>query len=152
MQRVAFTRTHDPKIIEQLLPYVVLIGGESPEKFANSLEFLLRTHPDNVLIVLARRLDNSICGFIIAENTPDCVWIIQAYSDPSNGWTVIDEMFARVMLWASILGKKHIKADTQRSVEALYRRFGFRTFSVTLIADVPDQLADVATKCVLEKM
>jgi len=103
---------------------VELFKSQIATNFANS--------PNNVLILNAMD-DDVLVGFIIAEQGFDnSVWIVQAWSKPSNPKAVIDALFNRVVLWTISQGRERIQVQTTRSADALYRRFGFEEKSLIL--------------------
>lgn len=119
------TRIKDPKIVPKIASLFVLHDEDSREAFVKDLMARMIQAPESLLFVAAIREDD-VVGFVIAQNLADHrVWVAQAWSEDGNDPQVADELFMRVLLWASALGKTVLGAETTRNAGALLRRFGF---------------------------
>ena len=114
--------------------------------FALQLLRLLEQRPEVLFIYAAfdkgpERLE--VVGFVIAELMEDRVWITQAYSDPEQPQSTINNLFHRVKCWAVANDVYSIQAQTSRSVSALDRRFGFKVIAEVIEHRVDKHLLDL---------
>jgi hypothetical protein len=105
------------------------------------IEHAMIHQPESVLVIQATR-DNTLVGFLIAQNTGPFVWLAQAWSRPGNEYQVADEMWSRLLVWSAALGKSEIRAETKRSINPLYERFGFVEFSRTITRKIDTSILD----------
>ena len=118
--------------ISGFVPYCTFESPAERDAFMPGLTELFKQRPDSVLVVAAYD-GGKLLGFIMAQDTDDdTVWIIQAWSRQDSPWAVIDNLWARVILWSLSLGRSRIRASTLRNVEALSRRFKFHEVSRTI--------------------
>lgn len=129
---IQITRTTRPEALDELLPKCVFPEGTPREMFVQQFRTLMTTQP-SAIHVLEARSNGTLVGFMIAElGVDEAVWIVQAFSEPSNPRAVIDGLFRRIVLWAVANGRSRILVQTERSADALYRRFGFEEKSLIL--------------------
>ena len=122
-------RIQDIEIIPNLKENLVFEEGETPEKFIEMVKTFSEQAPDKIQIIAAVG-EESVVGFSIAFDLgAPHIWISQFWNDPQVSSKVADEMFLRVLNWAGGLGKKEVRAETRRSVDAMYRRVGFEPHS-----------------------
>lgn len=112
---------------------------QNHEKFVIQLAGLLKNNPEGTMVIVAKR-DNELIGFLIANSTPDFVYLAQAWSKPGNNFRIFDEMFLRILMWAVGLGKPSIRAETVRDLDAVYERAGFTPRSVTIERKIDNDL------------
>lgn len=136
---ITITRVSDPNDLALMIPHFVVETEDQRRQVTQQIVKALLESPDRLFVVQAKR-DEELIGFLVAQNIGSCVYVAQAWSNPSNGWPVADAMWERTVLWTVAIGKPEIRAETKRESEALYRRFGFEEVSKTIAFKVPDGL------------
>ena len=122
-------RIQDIDVIPNLKENLVFEEGQSPEKFIELVKTFLERAPGKIQIIAAER-EGKVVGFSISFDLDvPHIWISQFWNDPQVSSKVADEMFLRVLNWAVGLGKKEVRAETRRNVDAMYRRVGFEPHS-----------------------
>lgn len=131
-------RTRDVTIIDKFLEHLVHEDDQDPKAFLALVKSAVEHTPEKILVLAAMRGEDLVGFSITFDLKRDHNWIAQFWMDSSTGQKVTDEMFLRVLNWTIALGKKEIRAETQRSVEAFYRRVGFETHATTVKLDLKD--------------
>lgn len=98
--------------------------------------------PESLMVLAAIESDepeSPVKAFIIAQNPGfkvPYILLAQSWSDSENSWELAQRVFVRLVMWAVSLGKTEIRGETQRSTEAIYRRFGFKSISQVMGFDL----------------
>lgn len=138
--------------IVEMVPHLSLENDYEKQLFAEQFINAIRTNRSSVFCVQARNEDDELIGFIIAQSSDlPFVSIHQAWSKPGNPWLVIDHLYKRTILWALSLGFEEIRAETKRSLEPLFRRFGFEEHSVVVKYKINPNLMDQVILSMREK-
>ncbi len=147
---IFITRATDPDEILEMVEHFTLPGEDQIKVMHDQIMHALRHTPERVLILQARRDSGELLAFVVAETgVGTTAQIAQAWSGQSTPWSVANNLFARVRLWALSLGKTEIEVTTTRSTESLYRRFGFVEASKNLIHKLDQSLYTSLVKTVL---
>jgi hypothetical protein len=138
---VQISRVWDPKIIPQLSPHFTVETEEERPLVAAQLASLLQQNPEAVFLVTAV-LEGEVVAFIIAHNLQNLpyTFVAQAWSADGNPLRIADELFLRVMVWTSALGKREVRAETGRNPTPFYRRVGLEPVRTILRREVPEDL------------
>lgn len=122
---IKITRVTNPLHVHHIKSFLVLPDGIQNETYLQQLQSSMQQDPGNVYVLTATAKDE-LLGFAVANNTPaECIYVSQFYTSPAAPPDVSTELMVRLTLWAFGLGKNFIRAETQRSTEALYRLAGF---------------------------
>lgn len=140
------------KIIRATTPYVVDLIKDKlledsdypPDVFAEVLRQSIVDLPDTTYVLVAVEEDETVHGFLIANAAPEQkhVFVVQAWADPTVPY-VSDKMFLRLIMWAESLGRKEIRAETQRDPSAFLRRWNFKTISRIIGFTIPDNYEEL---------
>ncbi len=122
-------RVRSTKIIPLIEPRLVFNDPESKAPFIEELAHVMTHAPESLLVLAALDDDDdALIAYTIVQN-PGIAYsyasIAQVWSNPSNSRSVIEELHARVVLWAMMLGKTCIRGETQRDTAAILHRFGY---------------------------
>ncbi len=126
---------------EEIKGKVVLREPELVNSFFLSLVEALYQRPSTVFFLEARE-GPKLEGFVIAQDTAPGVFIHQFWSSPWNLMSVTDELLLRTILWAMSLGKEKLIAETQRDLEALYRRGKFAPVATIVERKIEPELVE----------
>lgn len=123
---IKIIRTRDPKAVQYMIPYFNEDNDEDSELAGRQISNMMHAQPESINVLQAWQGEN-IVSFLVG-NISDCgyIWVAQGWSKSGNPPAVATEMFSRLLLWAMALGKMSVRAETTRSLEAMYRRFGFK--------------------------
>lgn len=125
MIRISRVRQPSVQLLEQLSQRVLFPDGENQgPQFIQTLVKYLHETPEHLFLVAAMK-DEELVGFIIAQNLPDHVSVLQLWSKEGNSWKIADELYMRLLLWTIGMGKDAIRGETQREITGFYRRAGF---------------------------
>jgi len=131
--------------IPPMLPYFVVHREEDRALMLLQIQESMRNQPESVFVIQAVDSQHQLVGFLIAQNVGQYVWLAQAWSRSGNSFKVADAMWSRLLVWTAALGKTEIRAETRRSVPALFERFGFVELSRTITRSVdPSVLEHIA--------
>lgn len=138
-----YTRETDPVILTQIEPHLDFIVDYSRLNFLRAIMEMMNNRPEQIYICVARQ-GKTLRGFIIAQAPAgeSHVWIAQAWSDLQNDWKVSEEVLNRVRIWTAAIGRKTIRAETRRNVEAFSRRFSFDPIAQIVEHKVPEDLLE----------
>jgi hypothetical protein len=134
-------RVRTPELVEQMEPHLTFHDPRHKGIFLEDLLQRMSMAPDSLLI-LAGMDEDGLRAFAIVTNPGVAypyVYLSQIWSHPNNAthdWYT--PFFARVVLWAAAHDKDYIRAETQRNTEALYRKFGFESFSTNVRLDLDE--------------
>ena len=136
---ITISRMVDPREVVELVDLFPLPDQPARELFAQQLVHVMATRPETVLVLVARSDKSGIIGFIVAELAVlDTVNLRQAWIHSAAPWQIGIQLNDRVKLWAVGHGRSRIEVRTQRSSEALYRRYGFVEDAKILVQTIPD--------------
>lgn len=125
-------RVRSTEILKHITPHLTFTDPDYKAPFIDELILAMMNNPDRMM-VLANLEDEKVSAFLVAENPgfrSPFVRILQAWNN-SNGPKYLGEEFMGILVvWAKILGKTHILAETTRDTGALYRRYQFKPMSV----------------------
>lgn len=144
---VRMGRIREQAEISEFLPHLVHEDDQDPKQFLTSMQGMMETRREQILVLGIRREDKLVGFSISLDLLRPYVWITQFWMDPTMGQKVTDEMFLRILNWAVALGKVEVRAETTRSVDAFYRRVGFEQHSVTVklkLSGIEEKLLDRA--------
>ena len=127
MSLFSVARLRSTGLIKLVEPHLTFSDDNLKEGYLVDLHTMLIEQPDSVFVVGGFR-GSELVAFGIAYNpgskSPH-VLLTQAWSEHTNQKELVDNMFSRIILWAMALEKSGIRAETQRSTEALFRAYGF---------------------------
>ena len=142
-RRIKYLRATTPFSIDFIKDKFTIDESLDRDATADGLKSIV-SRPD-VYIAMALDEDlNEVVMFIVAIAYPNqkVVNLIQVWADSKlEGRSVQDRLFLRTCLWAESIGRTQLRAETQRSSEALYRRWKFREHSKIIVFDIGDDLA-----------
>lgn len=146
---IQISRTTNPVDVNDMIPHFVLPVENFQEQFATQVvEMMTRS---DVLVLVAKSDQSKLVGFIIAQAAADDrVFIHQAWASPKSGWELATALHRRIMLWAVSLDKARLEVRTQRSAEAMYRRFGFEESAKILTQVIPEDFTQRVLESTLE--
>lgn len=128
-QLLVVKRVTDASILPELEPHFVFQDEEERGVYSVQLMQFMQLGLTRVCVVVAFE-GTEVIGFVIAENTlAPHAWLSQIWCSPQHGLDVANQMREVLLLWASALGKTHLRAVTNRDMDALHRRFGFYEIS-----------------------
>lgn len=130
--KYSIDQIHDEDTIVEMVPHLIVEDETQRQNFVAQYIEIMRRNPDNLLVLDVRDEAQELVAFVIAERSLSFVTITQAWSKASNPWEITNELFLRVVLWATAMGKYEIRAETRRDLDALHRRFGFTERSVNM--------------------
>lgn len=125
-------------------PHFTFFHDAAQSAFVAELAQWMVAAPDLVFFLIA--LDGSeLRGFIIGldrgARTPYAE-VAQVWSHPDNPPEVADFLFRRMVLWALSNGKKAIRGETARDLEAVYRRSGFTPGATVVWYELDEDMLD----------
>src|SRR5207253_2883410 len=96
--------------------------------------------PEAILVLAASSDTRGLMGFVIADlGLGKIVNLRQAWVSPKADWTLARALQNRLMLWTVSHNRDQIEVRTQRSAEAMYRRFGFEKIATILMQTIPEE-------------
>jgi hypothetical protein len=146
--KIRLVRVQNPKGIDLMKEKLLLDGYLDKNEYVNGLKEAIEGNPRNIFVMQAWDEDKAaLVAFIIAVNysNNDHIFVLQAWCESNEELMQIDitdRIFFRLMLWCIEVGKTQIRLETQRSLEAVNRRWGFVEQSKILKFDVPDDLEE----------
>ena len=145
-------RVRTSRILKYIEPHLTFTSPGNKllflEQFLKAMEF----SPESIMVLAAIDDSEIVKAFLIAENPgfkSQHISIAQTWSHPDNPWSVAEEIFARVVMWALALGKTCIRGETQRNTEPIYRRFGMQPIAQVMQLDL-DMIQPNLVKCIKE--
>lgn len=120
-------RVRSISIVKHIEPHLIFVDERLKPPFIEDLVQRMTHAPDSILLLAAFE-DKQIRAFIVAQNPgPDLPFIhlSQVWSHSNNSHDWYKPFLAKLLLWAAAHDKDYIRAETTRSSEAMYRRFGF---------------------------
>lgn len=84
--------------------------------------------PHAVLVLVASNEDDVVVAFAIVHDPGveyPHVTLAQAWSGSINPPGLTHQIFSRIVAWAMTMEKTYIRAETNRSIDAIARRFEF---------------------------
>lgn len=134
---IQITRATSPELIPQMTEHFV-VPGDNQELFAQQLATMI-SRPDVFVLTAESDKTGGLVGFIVAQAQLDNrVVILQAWCKPQTSWALATELHNRIMLWAMSQNKTQLEVRTQRSSEAMFRRFGFEESAMILTHSIPE--------------
>lgn len=112
----------------------------SSTDFANGVKGLLKSQPENCLILVAWDEENDVNAFIISYAPPSasCVLLLQAWQRDGEVGSLPSRLFFRLQMWADDLGRRVIHADTGRTPDEYFTSKGFVEVARVLEYKIPN--------------
>ncbi len=115
----------------------------SPDEFYEGLTEMLVTVPERVFInIMIDEDTQDSVGFLIAVAPVNRAFgfIYQAWSDPKRTTVGLrDKLFFRVCMWASTLGLRELRMETNRNPNGFERRWNFEHHSTVMTFPLGEQ-------------
>lgn len=150
-------RVRSVDFLRHLEPHLTFSDPRLKKPFIEELAQRMIHQPDALMILVAiqngqteREQAGRLVAFMIVHNPGvdfPYISVLQAWSHPDNPASMSDPFIARMVLWALSLDKDYVRAETQRSTAAMYRRFGFEPHSQIVKFDLVSKgFHDLLTK------
>jgi len=142
-RRIKYLRATTPFSIDFIKDKFTIDESLDRDATADGLKSIVSRPDVYIAIALDEDLNEAVM-FIVAIAYPNqkVVNLIQVWADPKlEGRTVQDRLFLRTCLWAESIGRIQLRAECDRSSDALYRRWRFRERSKIVAFDIGDDLA-----------
>jgi len=129
---VKIGRIREATKVAEFTKHFVIEEDQDASEFLKVIQGAMTLTPEKIQVLQATR-DGELIAFTISfDLARPHVWIAQFWSLEGTSTKISDELFLRILNWAIALGKEEIRAETQRSIEALYRRVGFTQHAVVV--------------------
>lgn len=149
---IHISRLTTPASTTEILEHVILPDPRLRDLFASQLADVMMNRPETVLVLEARSDENGLLGFIIADlGFGQVTNLRQAWVSPKASWELAKELQLRLMFWSVSHNRSQIEIRSQRSAEALYKRFGFIELAKILVQEIPPEFTQRLLEGVREK-
>lgn len=141
-----YKRVIEPSELIEIQPNLVLPEWENSSKFLQELITRMAEDPLRYLVLFVRRPSRELVAFVVCEYLYPILWILQAWSHPSNSWSVTDQLFKLVKLWGVMNGCQKLQIETRRIPDGFIRRFGFKVKTTIMELNLEPEITTFLSK------